>query len=198
MAFFSYPIHFKFNIFTLASDFTATDADGNVIAYVRQKMFKLKEDIQIFSDESRSKQIFAIRADRWLDFSAAYGFFNAGNTLFGKVVRKGWRSVWRADYQIIDQVGQERYKIREENPWIKVLDALLSEIPLLGIFTGYFFNPAYLVLDQAGNTVARLKKQASFLSRKFEIQQFVPVSDIDNSLIMLSLMMVILLERNRG
>ena len=40
----NYPLDFKFKISTLASDFNITDKNGNYVAYVRQKMFKLKED----------------------------------------------------------------------------------------------------------------------------------------------------------
>ena len=50
-----FPIKFVFKISTLANDFTAKDANGNVIAYVRQKMFKFKEDISISNTDLRMK-----------------------------------------------------------------------------------------------------------------------------------------------
>ena len=74
-----FPVQFEFKISTLANDFKATDANGKMIAYVRQKMFKLKEDIQIFSDESKTKVNYRIKADKWLDFSTAYSFYTEGN-----------------------------------------------------------------------------------------------------------------------
>lgn len=37
---FDFPIEFEFKITSLANDFTARDANGAKIAYVRQKMFK--------------------------------------------------------------------------------------------------------------------------------------------------------------
>ena len=57
-----FPINFKFKIGTLANDFVATDASGTTVAYVRQKMFKLKEDILIYSNESKSDTLFRIKA----------------------------------------------------------------------------------------------------------------------------------------
>ena len=51
----SFPLNFKFNISTFANDFVATDASGATVAYVRQKMFKLKEDILIYNDENKTK-----------------------------------------------------------------------------------------------------------------------------------------------
>ena len=100
-----FPIDFEFKIGTLANDFTARDLSGRTIAYVRQKMFKLKEDIQIFSDDSQTQVNYTIKADRWLDFSAAYSFFDSDGTVLGKIARKGWRSIWKAKYEIIDQLS---------------------------------------------------------------------------------------------
>lgn len=68
----NYPLDFKFKITTLASDFNITDRNGNYVAYVRQKMFRLKEDVIVFSDESRTKELFNIKANQWVDFNASY------------------------------------------------------------------------------------------------------------------------------
>ncbi len=193
-----YPLTFTFKVATLANDFTATDASGRVVAYVRQKMLKFKEDIQIYSDESRSRVIYQIRADRWLDWSAAYAFFDENEREFGKVARKGWRSLWKAEYEIVDQHDQGQYKIQEENGWVKVLDGLVGQIPVLGYFTGYFLNPSYVVTDRRGREVVRLIKEASFLGRKFTVEKLVPFDGDDDDRVMLGLMMMILLERRRG
>ena len=194
-----YPLTFTFNIATLANDFTATDASGRVVAYVRQKMFKLKEDIQIYSDESRSRVNYHIRADRWLDWSAAYAFYDETGREFGKVARKGWRSLWKAEYEIVDAHDQGQYKVQEENGWVKVLDGLVGEVPVLGYFTGYFLNPSYLVTDRRGREVARLTKEASFWGRRFIVEKLNPFDGSDDDdRVMLGLMMMILLERRRG
>lgn len=193
-----FPVNFKFNIATLANDFTATDATGQTIAYVRQKLFKLKEEIVVFNDESRETVNYKIKADRWLDFSASYAFFDANEMEFGKVARKGWKSLWKAEYEVIDQNQQLQYTIREENGWTKVWDSLLGEIPILGMFTGYLFNPAYLVKNKQQENIARLKKQPSFFGRQFEITKLGEMDADDDDRIMLALMMMILLERRRG
>ena len=193
-----FPITFDFNITTLSNDFTARDAQGKIIAYVRQKMFKFKEDIQVFSDESRTQVNYRIKADKWIDFSAAYSFTDSSGRELGKVARKGWASLWKANYDIIDQQQQFQYKIREENAWVKVADGLLGQIPILNIFTGYLFNPSYVVKDNKEQIVVRLKKEASFFGRKFKITQLKPTDADDDHRVMLSLMMLVLLERRRG
>ncbi len=193
-----FPINFRFKITSFANDFTAKDATGKTIAFVKQKMFKFKEDISVFSDETKTQTNFKIRADRWLDFSAAYTFFDRDEKPFGKVVRKGWRSIWKAEYQIIDSNNAVQYQIKEENAWVKVFDALFGEIPILGIFSGYIFNPKYLVSDANGQNFGRLKKMPSLFGQEFQIEKIGEFNNDDADRILLGLMMMVLLERRRG
>ena len=194
----AYPINFRFKISTLANDFVATDANERTIAYVRQKMFKLKEDILIYNDQTKTQVNYRIKADRWLDFSAAYSFFDEKGEEFGKIVRKGWRSIWKAKYEIIDQSQKLQYTVSEENAWTKVFDSLLGEVPILNFFTGYLFNPSYIVTNLENRTIVRLKKEPSFFGRKFKLTQVGEMDSDDDDRIMLGLMMMILLERRRG
>ena len=193
-----FPVTFKFKISTLANDFTATDSSGKTIAYVRQKMFKLKEDISIYENDTKTKLNYSIKADKWLDFSTAYSFFDETGIEFGKVARKGWKSLWNAHYEIIDQHQKQQYVINEKNAWIKILDSMLGEIPVLSFFTGYLFNPTYLVKNNQGKTVVELKKLKSFFGRNFEVSKIGKLDNDDDDRVMLSLMMFVLLERRRG
>ncbi|WP_349663969.1 hypothetical protein IZU89_00325 [Cellulophaga lytica] len=193
-----FPVKFQFKISSFSNDFTATDATGKTIAYVKQKMFKFKEEIKIYSNESKTKINYSIKADKWLDFSAAYAFKDENGKEFGKVARKGWRSIWKAHYDIIDENQKQQYNISEENPWVKVFDSVLGEIPILGMFTGYLFNPSYMVKDNQGKPIIKLKKSASFFGRNFELSKQGEMDSDDDDRIMLGLMMMILLERRRG
>jgi len=74
----------------------------------------------------------------------------------------------------------------------------LGEIPIIGLLTGYFFNPSYAVMNLDGEKVARLKKQASFFGRKFEITKLSDMDNDDDERVMVGLMMMVLLERRRG
>jgi uncharacterized protein YxjI len=194
----NFPIKFVFKISTLSNDFTATDASGKMVAYIKQKLFKLKEDISIYNNEQKTELLYKIKADKWIDFSAAYSITTQDGKELGKIARKGWASIWKAKYDIIDQNQQLQYNITEENGWVKVMDSLLGEIPILSMFTGYLFNPSYIVLDKNNQIIARLKKEPSFFGRKFEITKVQEFDKDDGERIMLSLMMMILLERRRG
>lgn len=195
----NYPLDFKFKITTLSSDFNITDRNGNYVAYVRQKMFKLKEDVVVFSDESKSKELFNIKADRWLDFNASYSMLDLQtNRTFGRLARKGMRSIWKSHYDIVDENENVKFQIYEDNAWVKILDGFVSEIPILGMFTGYFLNPSYTVKDSSGKEYFKLKKMPSLIGRRFQLDRLVDLNDEDESRVVLAFLMMVLLERARG
>ena len=195
----NYPLDFKFKITTLSSDFNITDKNGNYVAYVRQKMFKLKEDVIIFNDETRSRELFRIQANQWIDFNASYSITDLENgKIFGRLARQGMRSLWKSHYDVLNENSALKYQISEDNAWVKVLDGFIGEIPIVGMFTGYFLNPTYTVKDAAGKEYFRLKKMPSLIGRRFQLDRLIDIDDEDESLVVLSLLMMVLLERERG
>jgi uncharacterized protein YxjI len=193
-----YPLNLQFKIGTIYNDFTATDALGNEMAYVKEKLFKFKEHVIIYTNTSKSEIKFEIKANKWLDFNASYLFTNASGNPVGRVVRKGWKSLWKCHYIIFDENDTTDLEIRENNAWVKVWDALLSEVPILGMFTGYVFNPSYSVKRPDGTLVCTVKKSASFFGRKFKVDAHSIFEKGEEDRILLSVMMMLLLERRRG
>lgn len=194
----AYPLQFTFKVTTIANDFQAVDAHGNTIAYVREKIFKLKDNVDVYADETKSQRLFNIKANQWIDWSTSYKMTTDDGQPLGRIGRKGWRSMWKATYEIFDGQDQKEFHVSEDNGWVKVADGMLSEIPLLGLFSGYFFNPGYSVYDNHGTKVAQIKKQKSFWGRRFTVDQLMPMNPAQEERVALGLMMMILLERRRG
>jgi hypothetical protein len=115
----------------------------------------------------------------------------------GSVKRQGMKSLWRSRYDIMSG-EQVVMTIQEVNPWSKVFDSLFGEIPILGIFTGYFFHPAYDVLRTNGQPILRLVKEPAFFEGKFRIDKMAEMHQQEEMLSILSLIMMVLLERARG
>ena len=192
-----YPLNLNFKLFAFAPQISVTDANGDLIFYVKQKRFKLKEEIIVYADVKKLQPLFYIKADRIIDFSAVYKFSDVDGNYIGSVKRQGMKSLWRARYDIFD--GEtSTMNIQEKNPWVKVADALFAEIPIVGLFTGYVFNPKYIVSRNDENVVMHLEKIPSFLSRQFTIKASDRINSRQEEQVLLSLLMMLLLERNRG
>lgn len=196
---YTYPLQINFKVLAIAQQISLNDATGNLIFYVKQKAFKLKEAVTIFADAEMTRPWFMINADRVLDFNANYSFNDYSGRTVGSMRRLGKKSLWKANYEIFDGFQPHPVAIiKEENPWAKVFDAMLTEIPIVGIFTGYMFHPSYLISRPDGMPFMRLKKQSSFIGRRFTIDKLANLDQTEELRILLAVMMMVLMERRRG
>lgn len=191
-----FPLEARFKLLAIASQISVTDAYGALLFYAKQKAFKLKEAVTVYADEEQTRPLYRIAADRILDISARYRIEDAGGAELGALQRQGMRSLWRAHYDI-EQGGRPTFVIREENPWIKVADGILGSLPIVSIFAGYLFNPAYLVLRAPdGPPMLRVVKRRALFEGRFEIEALSGEAVPDVAVI--GVLMMLLLERGRG
>jgi hypothetical protein len=196
-----FPLDVRFKLIALAPRMFVTDPSGASVCYVSQKVLKLREDIQVFADESRTTELYRIKADRIIDFGASYAFTNSitGQPM-GAVKSKGWRTLWRATYPIIDTNGTVTHTITEDNPWVKMGDALLREVPILGLFSGYFLNPTYTAKQEGTeNEVMKLRKMPGFFEGKYRLELLdQTLTEEEQVRIMLSFLLMVQFMRSRG
>jgi uncharacterized protein YxjI len=191
-----YPLEITGKILAIAPQLYVRDADGQLILYVKQKLLAFREKVELFRDEGQTKLAVTVRADRILDFSANYAIVDANGQVLGNLRRQGMRSIWRASYEVTSN-GAVIGTISETNPWKKVIDSLLGQIPLLGVIISMLINPSYTFRDTNDAPVYRIDKRVSFLERKFTIYEQGNAQGRETLLIPAVLMMI-LLEDDRG
>jgi uncharacterized protein YxjI len=192
-----FPLSLSFKVVALAPQLSVTDAGGSQVVYVKQKLFKLKEEINIFEDVQQTRIAFAGKADKVIDFSPRITFVDTVGQTVCSVKRQGRRSIWNAHYDIL-QGEQAVMLIREENPWVKFWDGLFTSVPYLGAFSGYLFHPAYLLTAPDGRLLLKMKKQPAFWEGKFTVEKQAELSPEDEKRALLGLMITVLMERERG
>ena len=132
------------------------------------------------------------------DLHERYHITDVNTRTLGSVKRQGMKSLWKARYDIFDGADRSVLTISEENPWVKVIDALVGEVPVVGMFTGYMFNPSYILKNLDETIVMRFKKQPSMFESKFRLESLIPQAREAEQLAVLSVLMMVLLERRRG
>jgi len=183
----------SFKIVTIGTRIRIKDAAGRQVAFVRKQKFKLKENVGVYSDEAQNSLLFRMKADRMMDFSARYAISGPDGHPIGAVGRRGVKSLWSSAYVLDDAYGTEAGSIREENAWTKVLDGVMESLPLGGLF----FNPAYLA-ELYSRDVLRVQKQPSVLESSFRIDRLADFSEEEEDLLLAGIIMMVLLERDRG
>ena len=194
----NFPLQLSFKIIALAPQIYVSDANGETVCYVRQKMLKLREAIDVYTDKKKTQKVAEIKADKILDFSATYHFYDSSGNQFGAIARKGLRSIWKAHYDILE--GEDiTMSIHEEKPWVKVIDGLVDGIPVVGAFTGFFLHPSYIVSRADSNEeLLRIKKQRAFFESRFDIEKLSDFPEDDELRMVLATVMMVLLEKDRG
>jgi len=192
-----YPLELNFRLLSFGQRITASDGNGRLLMFVKQKMFKLREQVEVYRDTDREHLLFRIQADRVLDLSASYHFTDAQGQPWGSLTRDGMQSLWSARYDIV-QDGRVDMVIREENPTKKFFESVLSEIPIVGFLVVLMLNPSYLVHRTNGTPLLRLTKRPAITERRFTVEKLTDMPEDDELRSLLALMMLVLLERGRG
>ncbi len=133
------------------------DADQNLVGYCDQKRFKLREDLRVYTDESKSEELLRIGTGQILDIAATYTVSVPDddgdpetNTTICAFKRKGLKSFIRDEWLVLNPQGETIATIREDSQ----VSALLRrghEIVSLLIPQRYHLN------DAAGESVAVLR-----------------------------------------
>lgn len=196
----AFPLRLSFKLLAFAPQFSVHDADGNAVAYVKQKLFKFKEAVTVYANERQADVRFHIQADRVIDFSARYNFTDASGASLGCIKQRGLRSLWKASFDVMDH-ELPVFNINEKSVITRFFDNLFGQLPVIGLLSGFVFQPAYEVRRFDGDVVMTLTKKPALFEGRFDIE----VTDAGKSLntreadqLLLSMMMLVLLERSRG
>lgn len=111
----------------LGQRFHICDSGGNLQLFVQQRAFKLKEDIRVYRDESKSEELLTIKARSMLDFSAAYDVVDArtGEPV-GALRRKGLKSMLRDEWTVLAPGDRELGLITEDSMALAMFRRLLG------------------------------------------------------------------------
>ncbi len=100
----------------LGSAFHIYDANGQVVFYSKQKAFKLREDIRIYTGEDMQTEVLLIKARNIIDFSATYDVFDPrNNEKVGSLKRQGLASIVQDKWNILNAQDQQIGIIQEES-----------------------------------------------------------------------------------
>jgi hypothetical protein len=117
-------------VFTfLGAKFHVYDSDGQVIGFSRQKAFKLREDIRVYSDDTEQEERLLIKARQIIDFSAAYDVVDAkSGSKVGALRRKGFTSLLRDSWEFLDASDRLIGVIQEDSMFLALVRRFLTNL----------------------------------------------------------------------
>jgi len=102
---------------------------SRLLFFVKQKAWKLREDITVYSDENQSREILKIKARQIIDFSAAYDITDpTTGQSHGSLRRRGFRSIFRDRWEILAPDGHPLGEVVEDSKWKAFLRRFLTSL----------------------------------------------------------------------
>lgn len=106
----------------LGSDFRIYDANNTEVLFAHLKAFKLKEDITLYTDETKSTPVINIKARSIIDFSSAYDFYDvASGQKIGAAMRKGFKSMIKDEWVLLSPENDEEIGLIQEDSMLMAL-----------------------------------------------------------------------------
>ncbi len=128
------------------------------VGFCKQKMFKLKEDIRIYTDENMDRELMKIKQEQVLDFSGSFQVIDsATNELLGILKRKGLKSIIVDEWHIFNSNREQIGKIKEDSV---IMGIIRRKLP---------FIPNELYIRHHGSKIAVIKEHFKIWGNKYDL-----------------------------
>jgi len=147
-------------VLALTNQYWVEDHGGNRLAFSKQKMFRIKEDIRVFADEQQTAELFRIQQLNWTNTWGEFAVVDSvTNAIVGYVQRKALKSMFSSSWEVYD-------------PW-KRLIGKVEEGTGRGLarrfLPGGSLVPQKVKLSLAGQTIAEIDQQFKVIGDVWEI-----------------------------
>jgi len=174
-------------VLTVGNKYWLEDQNGAILGFCKQKLFKLKEDIRIYTDESMNQELFQIRQEQIMD---AWGKFNvidaATNTKLGYVKRKIISAFVKDTWELYTASDQYVGKIEEKSTGHALARKYMPGGALI---------PEQMHLEMSGQILADINQQFKIIGDIWEMNcQMVP-PNFDRRVLLTCILLMGMIER---
>jgi uncharacterized protein YxjI len=168
------------------------DPQGHLVGYCKQKAFKFKEDIRIYTDESCTAELLVINARSIIDFGATYDVTTPEGLVLGSFRRKGLASTFIKDsWLLFDAGGKQIAALTEQGSLLAVLRRYIEYISLLA--------PQRFTLTRAdGTALARYRQHFNPFVYRLSVAVLADDPQIDDLMLLAAGCLITAIEGRQG
>ncbi len=158
--------------------FHVYDDKGSLVAYCKQKAFKLREDLRIYTDDTLQKELLRISTNQIIDWSATYTVTAGEGNVIGSFKRAGMKSTFlRDEWAVFNPQGQQVATLREESAFKAFIRRWVSDLAI-------FFPQSFLISSPNGQQLGHMRQRFNPFIYKLGIAFPDPDDAIDDLLIL--------------
>ena len=133
-------------------------ADGQPIAFVRQKRMAIKEDIRFFANEDETEELFRLKARAVMEFSGRYDVTTPEGERIGVLGKVFGRSLFRSTWRVLDAAEQELAIATERSFTIAILRRAAEAIP----YADFIPIPFHFTIDRGDRHIGDMNRRLGF------------------------------------
>lgn len=166
----------------MGGEFRLYSRDEQLLFFVKQKAFKLKEELVVFGDEAKTRPMLRINARSILDVSATYDVTDANTgERVGSCKREGLKSMLRDEWTLLGPDEQPIAKLQEDS----MLMALLRRFLLKN-----WLPQTFGIVGTDGSRLGELKQRFN----PFRLTYDVNISRLDSRLGVAATVLILAIE----
>lgn len=177
-------------VLTVGNRYWIEDFNGNILGYCKQKLFKLKEDIRIFTDESERQELFSIKQQQIMD---AWGSFTVVDSYTGNFLGYIKREVLSSAF------GKDTYELFNINNQLigRITETSTGRALTRKYIPGGALVPEKMTLDLNGVPIAEINQSFKIIGDIWEMicKQVPP--DFDRRVLLSTMLLMGTIERDR-
>lgn len=112
----------------LGAEVEVFDDTGKVVLFAKQKAFRLREKLEVFTDSTREKLVLSIQARNIIDFHGTYDVMDEKENRIGALRRHGFKSILKDEWEVLDVNDNVIAKVEEDRMLMALLRRFLSNL----------------------------------------------------------------------
>lgn len=176
-------------VLALTNKYWIEDYNGNLLGFCKQKMFKLKEDIGIFTDESEGQELFRISQEQVMDVWGTFAVLDSATGMkLGYIKRR-----------LMSAVGRDQWEIYNMNDQLigGIYEKSLGRALARKYVPGGGLVPEKMTIELNGQPIAEVDQQFKIIGDIWEMKcQQVP-PNFDRRVLLSTMLLMGTIERDR-
>jgi uncharacterized protein YxjI len=159
-------------------------AEGEPLLFVKQKTFKIKEDIRFRLDPDADAFLFMIQAKTALEVRGRYSVTDAQGTLLGTFEKSFGKSLLRSHWIVRGSGGEELFSSEESSLVIALLRRSIALVPFIGAI-GFLSQliPFNFTLERGGARIGSYTRVLGQLRDRYVLEVTDEARQIDRRLL---------------
>ena len=176
-------------ILTYTNKYWIEDYNGNLLGFCKQKFFKLKEDIRIFTDESESQELFRIKQEQITDMWGKFSVLDSTTGMKVGIIKR----------KIISAYSRDQWEIFNNNEQLigGIYETTMGRALTRKFVPGGALVPEKMTIELNGQPIAEVNQKFKLIGDVWEMNCEKVPPDFDRRVLLSTMLLMGTIERRR-